>query len=159
MNIHDRSRQGEKWKLLTVLALSLALLAPGCSSFHRQWKAAKAAPASGIAGAWEGTWLSHSNAHTGRLRALVKPLPNGEVEARFHATFWKLFSAEYTVTLNTSAAEGVGHWTLSGTQDVGRWLFWNFGEYQYLGAATTRELHCNYTGPLDHGVFQLKRPQ
>jgi hypothetical protein len=158
MNVAVSSRRplDRWWSFALCAALLLALT--GCSSFHRQWKAAQAAPASGLAGAWEGTWLSHSNGHTGRLRAIVRPTGSGEVEARFHATFWKLFSAEYTVTLNAAAAEGAGHWTLTGSHDVGRWLFWNFGEYQYLGAATARAFHCNYTGPMDHGVFDLKRP-
>jgi hypothetical protein len=92
----------------------------------------------------------------GTLRAIVQPAGSGEVEARFRATFWKIFSAGYTVQLN--AVEHAGHWTLSGTQDVGRWLCWDFGQFQYLGAATAHSFHCNYTSPTDHGVFELKRP-
>lgn len=159
MNAADSARRPPNHWCNAALAAAVLLVFTGCSSFHRQWKAAQAAPATGIAGAWEGTWLSHSNAHTGRLRAIVKPAGDGALEARFHATFWKLFSTEYTVTLNASVAEGAGHWALTGSHDVGRWLFWNFGEYQYLGAATAQAFHCNYTGPMDHGVFDLKRPE
>lgn len=145
---------------MVVVLAAVALLAAGCGSFQRQWKAAAHTPASqaGLEGAWEGTWLSHSNAHTGRLRAVVTRTPAGEYETRFHATFWKVFSGGYTVTLRATPRDA-GGWRLEGREDLGRWLFWKFGEFDYTGEATAERFDCVYRSQNDHGVFEMKRPQ
>jgi hypothetical protein len=157
MKINDRTSHRKNGPLLAALTVTLALLATGCSSFHRQWKSAAAAPAPGLEGAWEGTWLSHSNAHTGRLRAVVTRTAAGDYETRFRATFWKLFSGGYTVTLRATPCDG--GWRLEGREDLGRWLFWEFGEYEYAGEATTNRFDCVYRSQQDHGVFQMERPK
>jgi hypothetical protein len=156
MTIMPQSWQRLRPRPAWVAVVAVALLLTGCSSFHGQWKKAAAAPATGLEGAWEGTWLSHSNAHTGRLRAVVTRTAGGDYETRFHATFWRLFSAGYTVTLRATPQDG--GWTLAGREDLGRWLFWNFGEYEYTGEATPERFDCTYRSQNDHGVFQLKRP-
>ena len=144
-------------KSLTV-AMVIVVTA-GCSSFRRDWKAAAAmpAPTAGIEGAWAGTWMSHSNGHTGTLRTIITRTPVGSYETRFHATFWKLFSTDYTIHLNATPAGG--HFKLEGREDLGRWLFWEFGEFSYEGQATATNFSCTFSGKHDHGVFEMTRPK
>ena len=143
-----------------ISAFLLVLLAAGCSTFNRDWKSAAAAtpPApGGIEGAWVGIWLSHSNGHTGKLRAIVKRDMTGAYETRFHATFWKLFSAGYTVTLRVKPDRDVIR--LVGHEDLGSYLGCELGEYTYEGRATSTEFKCTYQSEKDRGVFEMTRPK
>jgi hypothetical protein len=144
-----------KW----VVTVAMLVVAAGCSSFQRDWKAAAATPAptTSIEGVWAGTWLSHSNGHTGTLQAIIARTPVGTYETRFHATFWKLFSTEYTIHLNATPAGG--RFKLEGREDLGRWLFWDFGEFTYEGQATATNFNCTYSSAHDHGVFDMTRPK
>jgi len=151
-----------RWILVNVRLVALMALivaGAGCSTFHRDWKAAAArSPAAGsIEGAWTGTWLSHSNGHTGGLQAIVTKTPAGAYETRFHATFWKLFASEYTVTLAAQpSGDGV---KLRGREDLGRiFLCYKLGEFTYDGTATGGEFKCTYGSKRDGGVFQMTRP-
>jgi hypothetical protein len=143
-----------------VVALALiAGLGAGCTSFHRHWRAASAVPPApdGIEGAWQGRWLSHSNGHNGTLRAIIRRTSSGDYETRFRATFAKVFEAGYTITLN--AEPQAGGYRLSGTNHVGRWLFWDFGDYVYRGTASATNFSCTFEAGHDHGVFQMTRPE
>ena len=144
---------------LLLVMLSGLLLVGGCSSFSRDWKAVAAKPVSpgSIEGAWQGTWLSHSNGHRGGLRAIIEKTPDGRYQTHFHATYWKLFSAEYKV--NLQATERGGRYELSGREDLGRCMGWKLGEYRYAGIATTTNFSCNYQSSSDGGVFDMRRSQ
>src|SRR5436309_15419670 len=84
-----------------LLLLCVLLGGTGCSSFHRDWKAGANAPVvpNDIQGRWEGSWLSQTRGHHGRLRCLMSKKTDGQYDARFHAKFWKIFSFGYTVPL------------------------------------------------------------
>src|SRR5438046_2997085 len=103
-----------------VLALLLALPLAGCTSFNRDWKAAaKSAPfPNAIEGRWEGTWLSHTNGHHGRLRCLMTRNSDEQFLARFHATYKKILRFGYTVPLTVHRTNGV--YEFQGGADLGK---------------------------------------
>lgn len=56
---------------LAFVVMSLACL-PSCGmAFRKAWN--KAPASQGVAGKWEGTWLSAVNGHTGTLKCVVTP--------------------------------------------------------------------------------------
>jgi hypothetical protein len=136
--------------LLVLLGLT------GCSSFHREYKAAltQPVPTNEISGPWEGRWLSDKNGHTGELRAVLKQTSAEEYDAYFHATFWKIFRSSYRVPLQFK--EENGRTTISGEQYLG-WL--SGGNYTYQGEATPTSFFSTYKSKHDHGTFEMKRPQ
>ena len=141
----------------TLLAVLLATLLAGCSSFNRDWKAAAAGGAASdpLAGRWEGTWRSDVNAHTGELRCLITPATNGTYTARFQAKYRKLvqLTFSYTVSLAVTNREDGHHF--QGEADLG-WLAG--GRYPYRGRATATRFHSTYACPHDHGIFEMTRP-
>jgi hypothetical protein len=143
------------WKALPALALAL-LLASGCSTFNRDWRSAanEPAPTNSITGRWEGRWLSDANAHTGKLRCLLTPESGGKFRARFHATFWKIFHAGYTVTL-VAESQG-GTWQFHGEENLGGL---GGGVYHYEGHASPTNFFSTYKSDYDHGTFELRRPE
>ncbi len=154
----NRDRK-KSWRAAGLLSgLLLAVAVSGCSTFSRDWKAAasRPLPPAGIEGRWQGTWLSHSNGHTGSLRALITQTQAGAYETRFHATFWKIFSSEYTVHLH--AAENARVYQLQGREDIGRFLCWRLGEYSYDATVTPTNFSATYRSAADGGVFQMSRP-
>jgi hypothetical protein len=128
----------------------------GCSSFNREYKAALSQPVpnGAISGPWEGRWLSDKNGHTGKLRAVLTKTSDQEYDARFHATFWKIFRSSYRVPLKFQ--EENGRTILSGEQNLG-WL--SGGDYTYQGEATPTTFFSTYKSKYDHGTFEMKRPQ
>ena len=143
-----------KWRALA-LVLVLPLLALGCSSFHREWKVAASTPppARGITGRWQGTWLSHSNAHTDKLRCLITKQTDELYEARFHAKYQKILSFGYTVILHAKRTEDA--FQFDGDADLG---WFAGGAYHYEGKATPTNFFSTYRCKGDHGVFQMTRP-
>ena len=85
-------------KALALLAITLLC---GCSCFNRDWHkaAAQPTPANSIEGRWEGSWTSASNAHTGNLRCLLSHKEGASYEARFRATYGKVFHFSYATPL------------------------------------------------------------
>jgi hypothetical protein len=140
-----------------LMALGLILSGAGCSSFNRDWKAAAAGSPDGITGAWVGSWKSDRNGHTGELRAVLTQRTASVYEARFRATFWKIFSGGYTVHLTAFPHDGAH--SVSGTADLGNFLFWPLGDYFCSGKATLESVSARYTNRYDFGVFELKRPE
>src|SRR5262245_24331087 len=137
------------------LLLRLLLFGSGCWSFGREWKAAAATPAAnGSTGRWQGTWLSHSNEHTGKLRCLISPQSNDVYQARFHATYGKALSYSYTAPLQAQNADGV--FQFRGDANLG-WLAG--GRYHYEGQASQTNFFCIYRCKRDHGVFEMIRPE
>lgn len=110
------------------VAMAALLVLSGCSTFNRDWKAAAVSPApeNSIAGRWEGKWLSEHNGHSGKLRALIRPLDNGQYETRFHAKYGFIFSFGMEAKLDVKPA-AEGQWQFSGAEDLGK----AYGVYRY----------------------------
>src|SRR5688572_24991428 len=86
----------------------LCILASGCSSFHQKWKTAvhRPVPSSGLAGPWEGRWVSEKNGHNGRLRCVMTQTGTNSYHTHFHAIFWKIFRAAYQVPFEVTETGG-----------------------------------------------------
>jgi hypothetical protein len=138
------------------VAMAALLMLSGCSTFNRDWKAAAVspAPANSIAGRWEGKWLSEHNGHSGKLRALIRPLDNGQYETRFHAKYGFIFSFGMEAKLDVKPASE-GQWQFSGAEDLGK----AYGVYRYEGKASVTNFFSTYKASFDHGTFQMTRPK
>ncbi|MBL6765451.1 MAG: hypothetical protein ISQ14_10890 [Verrucomicrobiae bacterium] len=143
-------------KLFPLCILGLLLATSGCSSFNREWKASAAAPRAveGIEGAWDGTWLSGHNGHTGRLRAIVTRLNDDEYYARFHATYMRVLT--FGQAVNLRVAKSGTNFTFSGSADLGKAYG---GVYSYTGNASPEAFFSTYDCSIDHGTFRMKRPE
>ena len=138
------------------VALTALLVLSGCSTFSRDWQAAaaKPTPANSIAGRWEGKWVSDHNGHQGQLRALIRPLDNGQYEARYHAKYGGIFSFGMETKLDVKAAAD-GPWQFSGEENLGGF----YGLYRYAGKASATNFFSTYKASFDHGTFQMTRPK
>ena len=137
---------------LGAIALSL-LVTTGCSSFHREWRAAGKTDPVGIAGRWEGTWTSEASGHKDKLRCLLTPVSEGSYEARFHAKYRKVLSFGYTATFTGRQTNDVFHF--SGNADLGRLAG---GVYTYEGRVNPTQFFSTYKSKYDHGTFEMVRP-
>ena len=90
------------------LGLLLLCLAPGCSSFHREWRAAGRNPVQpgALTGRWEGTWQNTNNTHRDRLRAIITQTQPGTYRAFFHARYKRVLTFSYAVPLTQQGVEG-----------------------------------------------------
>ena len=142
-------------RMLANWALVLVLGCTGCSSFNREWKKAALQPApAGLAGRWEGHWLSDVNGHNGRLRCLMTKVDDTTYQARFHAIYWKILRFSYTVPLNVQCA--TNHCAFNGQVDLGKL---GGGIYQYSGSTSLTNFQSTYSSKYDHGTFRMARPQ
>lgn len=140
----------------TFACLLLLLSMTGCANYERAWRHARVqspAKPGAVTGAWEGTWLSDVNGHTGRLRCLVTQKNQQEYEFHFKATYWKLFRYSYLVTLPVT--HNSAGYTFSGDEDLG---YLAGGIYHYDGTITGTNLNATYSCKFDHGTFTLSRP-
>jgi len=138
------------------LLIGLAFGMVGCSSFNRDWKAAREGRTEGIEGRWQGTWRSDVTAHTEQLRCLLTPSGTNHMwDARFQAKYRKLIrlTFSYTVPLTVTNQER-GH-QFAGAADLG-WLAG--GRYSYRGRATSTNFFATYESQYDRGVFEMVRP-
>lgn len=136
------------------VALAALLVLSGCSTFNRDWQAAvNPNPAGSIEGRWEGKWLSNHNGHSGRLRALIRKLDNGQYETRFHAKYGFIFSFGMQANLDVKPTDGL--WQFSGQEDLGK----PYGVYRYEGKASVTNFFSTYKASYDHGTFQMVRPK
>ena len=139
-------------------ALLVSFLLASCSGFRRDWRDALSAkpPAPGsIEGAWEGTWRSEVNGHTGRLRCLVSDAKaaSGERDFRYWAT-WKGFLSATFPSVHQVRRTRDG-FSFSGEH---RMADWAGGLYHYEGAVKDDRFKATYKCALDHGVFEMRRP-
>jgi hypothetical protein len=133
----------------------LLLITVGCSNFRKQWnRSLAAAPEREIAGPWEGTWKSDATSHTGKLRCVLTPLPDGKYEAFFKANYLKIFRFSYR--MNMEAKPGGPPFKLEGEADLGKLAG---GKYTYQGVVSATNFFCTYHSKDDHGTFQLSRPR
>jgi len=142
---------------MVACAAALAMLSSGCSTFHRDWRAATATPppAKDISGPWEGSWLSDVNGHHGRLRCVVSRLDKGRYRAHYRATYWKIFRFGYTADLQV-AQPSSDTFRFRGEADLG---WWGGGVYHYDGQATPTNFFSTYKSEHDHGRFEMTRPR
>jgi len=138
------------------LLAGLLMSSAGCCSFNRDWKAQmkKAVPENEIEGPWDGSWLSETKGHHGRLRGLLTRQTEDQYRARFHAKFWKIFSFGYTVPLTATKTNEAYH--MRGDADLG---WWAGGAYHYEADANPTNFIATYRSKGDHGTFQMHRPR
>ncbi|MGV3774642.1 MAG: hypothetical protein ACO1QB_17210 [Verrucomicrobiales bacterium] len=133
----------------------MALIFTGCAGFNKDFKMATAAPwpPNDINGAWEGTWKSDANGHAGKLRCIITQTGPTNYNARFKATYKKVFKSEYDVPLVVQQEDR--SYKFSGSADLGALAG---GEYTYKGAANPAKFFSTYDSKHDHGTFQMERP-
>ena len=138
------------------IALLVIAVVCGCSSFNRDWRrAAVAAPGeNAMEGPWEGRWTSDANHHHGGLRCLMVQESNSIYQARFRATYGRIFHFSYTARLETQPH--YGGWEFNGEANLGSLAG---GVYYYEGRATPTNLVSTYRSKSDHGTFELHRPR
>ena len=131
------------------------LLLCGCSTFNRDWRklADSNHSTSTLEGRWDGRWISNENGHNGRLRAIVSEQDDGGYEARYRATYAKIFRFEYTADL--VATESDGRFEFNGSADLGKMAG---GLYEYEGHAVSNQFFSTYDSKYDHGTFEMTRP-
>lgn len=140
--------------------LLASLLTAGC--YESRWSAAgkSVAPADGIAGRWQGTWMSDANGHDGGLRCIITDVTADSFKADFKASYGWFFTFTYTATMQITGGEagpasGPAYVYFKGKQNLG-WLAG--GVYQYDGKVGPTVFFCNYDSGGDHGTFQMTRP-
>ncbi len=109
--------------------------------------------AAGLVGAWDGTWKSEASRHHGRLQCLISESSPREYQARFRATFGKIFHSSYTVPLSVTQTNG--QFEFRGQANLGSLAG---GDYTYVGHASPTNFFSTYQSKYDHGVFELHRP-
>ena len=136
---------------------------PSCSSdFRKVWKrdiGPAPPPANGVAGKWEGTWLSAANGHHGNLRCVVSgPHEEGKFFAKgdhtffYHATWMKILSGSYKAVHNVQKkSDG---YVFKGDHQMPDWAG---GRYHYAGTIKGDNFSATYKSSLDHGTFTMKR--
>ena len=143
-------------KAVFVLLATVGLVGlTGCSSFHKEWKAAMKGPAptNSINGPWIGDWKSDANGHHGSLKCVVTKTSDTTYRAHYRAHFWKILWYSYAATLNGNEKNGVV--VLQGEADLGNLAG---GVYKYEGTATPIEFRSSYSSKYDHGNYQMTRP-
>lgn len=132
---------------------ALALLT-GCSSFHKEWKAATRAPIpAGVNGPWQGEWRSDKNGHHGSLRCVLTQTSPTTFQAHFHAKYMKVLRYTYLATLTGRETNGVVQ--LEGSADLGKFAG---GVYTYKSTVTPAQFDSSYECKWDHGKYQMRRP-
>ena len=142
------------WKQLFVTSLLLPLLT-GCSSFHREWRAAAnfAVPADDISGRWEGTWQNSNNTHQDKMCAILTRTGEGEYAGWFHAKYQKILSFGYR-TAFTGIWEGT-EFVFRGEENLGKLAG---GVYKYAGRISPTNFFSTYESRYNSGTYTLKRP-
>ena len=128
-----------------------APLTANCRDFTQRWTAADFPP-DGVAGRWEGEWISAASGHRGRLRCVVEPRDPSRWTMWFRAEYAGIFRACYS-TQFAARREG-DRWTFNGGSNLGALAG---GEYTYAGSATEASLTCTYRSSRDHGEFRLRK--
>jgi hypothetical protein len=152
-----------------VIGLVLMVVGTGCA-FDRKWRAMKRAElvdnapaADGLAGRWEGRWVSDANGHSGGLRAIITPAPqtltaDRHYHAEFDASYMGLLRFGYGMTLvaKTNQAATGGHVSFHGEEDLGAMAG---GLYRYNGTADGTTFNATYESKDDKGRFEMSRPR
>lgn len=130
----------------------------GCSTFQRDWDGLVQDPGvetsvkTGLAGQWEGTWLSDANGHGGGLRCIIAPDETGTLIARYHATYGGFLTFEYDMPMRVQKDGDT--YRFASEADLG-WLAG--GRYKYEGTVVGDEFLSTYRSKGDHGTFRMQR--
>jgi hypothetical protein len=131
-----------------------APLTANCSDFREHWDRAVDSPdPQAVSGRWQGEWVSTASGHRGPLRSVFVAHTADRWQARFHASYSRIFRACYATELFVIRV-GPDRFTLKGRNDLG-WIAG--GVYEYDGEASGSELICRYRSRFDNGEFRLKR--
>jgi hypothetical protein len=142
-------------QLAAVALLAVVASIAGCtpfSNFRQQCACAARRPAVDPAGCWAGSWQACTSSHKGCLDAIITNCDNTQFNVRFHATFFKVFSYEYEITLTAYEQDGV--WHFHGQKDLGKLAG---GMYYYDGTVTATDFRATYRTCKDNGVFVMCR--
>ena len=137
--------------------LPVLLLAGCCSTFERDFDAAKA-PSDGTAplvGSWEGTWHSDPSGHAGGLRCIISRTDSG-YRSRYDATFtFLIFPLGFEYEVPLSAVKDGDAWRFRGSALIDYCIAG--GTYEYEGYVAGDEFVASYRSSFDSGVFRMKR--
>jgi hypothetical protein len=147
-------------KFLPVLNLPLiGLFFSGCAGFEREWKQVLAEhrvnPVAAPAGPWEGTWVTTTDGHSGKLRAIVTPAPEdpGKYDFHYHATWARVFSGAYKVRFPVTRERG--RYIANGKEAMGK-----FGTFGHKAVITEDAFEATFSSDKgDLGSFSLARPR
>ncbi|MBM79770.1 MAG: hypothetical protein CMJ78_04165 [Planctomycetaceae bacterium] len=139
----------------SAVALLACLVLSGCCSFEREWRNCQsyAQDSDGLAGCWEGTWLSDYNGHNGRLRAVITKQDEHTYHANFKATYWGFIPFQFDLPMHVQEHEDGT--SFEGTIDLGLLAG---GDFSYSGQADATQFSANYQAAKDYGTFIMTRP-
>ena len=144
--------------IILILSCCICSLFAGCSTFQHDWDGLVQNPGvetsvkTGLAGQWEGTWLSDANGHGGGLRCIIAPDESGTLIARYHATYGGFLTFEYDMPM--SVQKDGDTYRFAAEADLG-WLAG--GLYEYEGTVVGDEFNSTYRSKGDHGTFRMQR--
>ena len=145
---------GKKLAIVTVIgALCFALVS--CTDFKKNWaeELTKNNKPTDLTGAWEGTWKSDVNGHTGKLRCIITKQPDGQYEFHYWAQWQKVLSGSFRQ--NYEVKKKGNTFTFSGEKDLGKFG----GKFDHQGTATATTFKATYVAEKgDKGTFELSRP-
>jgi hypothetical protein len=138
------------------LGIGVLLFVAGCgTAFDRDWENAPKSE-SGLEGAWNGTWLSDANGHTGSLRCIITRREDRGYDGRYFATYgWFLFWFGFEMTIPTTAVADGPAWLLRGGAVLDSCV--GGGLYEYEARIENDEYVASYRSNFDHGIFKMKR--
>jgi hypothetical protein len=136
------------------LAIRVEPVAPAVWTEFHYWIYSRRGPPPEdlLVGRWQGSWQSHRRGETGALECTVRLRPDGVYEARFDATYWRVFSMKQTLPLAVEACGQV--WRFTGQADLGLLAG---GVYRHEGSSDGREFVSRYAAKRDEGEFRLQR--
>jgi len=137
----------------------IGLFFSGCAGFERDWKQALADHREGRVtapdGPWEGTWVTTTDGHSGKLRAVVTPAADqpGHYDFHYHATWAKVLSGAYKVRFPVIRERG--HYLADGEHTMGK-----FGTFGHRAVITDDAFEATFSSDKgDLGSFSMTRPR
>jgi hypothetical protein len=136
--------------------LPVLLLAGCCSTFDRDFEAARSATAGSapLAGCWEGTWHSDPSGHAGGLRSIITQTDSG-FSARYDATFTFILPLSFEYEVPLTVLQDRDAWRFRGSAVIDYCIAG--GLYEYEGLVSGDEFVASYRSSFDSGVFRMKR--
>ena len=137
---------------ISAAILVLALTSCG-TAYHVEWNAARGqahAPGS-IEGAWEGSWHSIVNGHSGTLWCLIKDGSSTERTFAYRATWGRFLSGGFRATHQLQ--RNGDRTTFVVDQPLGK-----LGRFHGEGTIGADKFSACYRAAGDRGTFELTRP-
>ena len=139
----------------------LAMLSSCGSEFRQKWNHAGQVGAVGpkpmpVNGKWEGTWLSATNGHHGKLQCVVYGPVFGSTEGNcefFYRATWKSILSGSYKSMHLVQKEGGVH-VFKGDHQMPDWAG---GKYHYEGTIQGDDFKACYECEKDRGTFTMKR--